>query len=153
MCANITDELICSGAQLNGTDGDLNALVAGAMKVGGSVYLDSISMTGSPRLGRSGWPARTSPATSLRRRAARQELRRHGPLAKGLRVGGQAFLARGVRHRRGGPAARRGHHRRLSCRAARLGRDQNGNALVADKMRVGGEVHLYEGSPPAGRSC
>ena len=29
MCANITDELICSGAQLNGTDSDLNALVAG----------------------------------------------------------------------------------------------------------------------------
>src|SRR2546430_1098631 len=37
MCANITDDLICSGAQLNGTDGDLNALVAGGMKGGGEV--------------------------------------------------------------------------------------------------------------------
>src|SRR5439155_17041347 len=40
MCANITDNLICSGAQLNGTDSDRNALVAGGMKVGAAVYLD-----------------------------------------------------------------------------------------------------------------
>jgi hypothetical protein len=42
MCADITGDLICSGAQLNGTDSDHNALVAGGIKVGGSVYLDQL---------------------------------------------------------------------------------------------------------------
>jgi hypothetical protein len=33
----------------------------------------------------------------------------------------------------------------LSCRKAHLGHDRDGNALVADRMKVGGEVHLHKG--------
>ena len=57
----------------------------------------------------------------------------------------------GVHRRRRGPAAWRGHHRQLNCRGAQLtGTDNDGDALAADRMKVGGDVFLDEGFTAAG---
>jgi hypothetical protein len=146
MSANITGELICSGAQLNGTDSDHNALVAGGMKVGGSVYLDPD--LGDPFTAAGAvWLARADIAGDLACDGARLGRNSDGIalLAEGMRVGGEVFLragftADGAVRLLGADIAGD-----LSGRAARLGPDDNGNALVADRMKVGGEVHLYKG--------
>jgi hypothetical protein len=151
MCADISDELICSGARLNGTDIDHNALVAGGMKVGGSVYLDRYL---DDRFTAAGavWLARADIGGDLACSGA-QLGRNHdgiGLLADGMRVGGEVFLregftADGTVRLLGADIAGD-----LSCRAAALGRDDDGKALVADRMKVGGEVHLYQGFTAAG---
>jgi uncharacterized protein YjbI with pentapeptide repeats len=142
MSANITGELTCSGAQLNGTDNDGNALVASGMKVAGSVSLDD-GFTAAGAV----WLARAGIGGDLACSGA-QLGRNHdgiGLLGEGMRVGGEVFLreeftADGSVRLLG--AAIAGD---LSCRAARLGRDDQGNALVADRIKVGGEVHLHHG--------
>lgn len=141
-CATITGELICSGAQLKGTDGHLNSLVAGGMSIRGSVLLDDgFTTTGAV------WLARSDIAGDLECGGAQLGSNGDGValLAEGVRVGGEAhlregFFADGAVRLLGADITGD-----LSCRAARLGADQNGNALVADRMRVGGEVHLYKG--------
>ena len=151
MCANITDNLICSGAQLNGTDSDRNALVAGGMKVGASVYLDQYL---DDRFTAAGaiWLARAEIGGDLACNGAQVGCNRDGIglLAEGVKVGGQAFLREGFAT--GGAVRLLGADITgdLSCRAARLGSDHDGNALVADRMRVGGEVHLYRGFAASG---
>ncbi len=151
MCANITDDLICSGAQLNGTDGDLNALVAGGMKVGASVYLDQYL---DDRFTAAGaiWLARAEIGGDLACNGAQLGSNRDGIglLAEGVKVGGQVFLREGFAT--GGAVRLLGADITgdLSCRGARLGSDHDGNALVADRMRVGGEVHLYRGFTAGG---
>src|SRR5215475_14970607 len=151
MYANISDELVCSGARLNGTDSDLNALVAGGIQVGGSVYLDQYL---DDRFTAAGavWLARADIGGDLACSGARLGSNRYGIglLAEGMKVGGQMFLREdfttdGAVRLLGANIAGD-----LSCRAARLGADQDGNALVADRMKVGGEVHLYKGFTAAG---
>ena len=75
-------------------------------------------------------------------------------IADGMKVGGDVFLDERVHRRRGGTADRRGHHRpaQLQRRPADRPR-QDGNALVADGMRVGGDVFLDEGFTAAGTYC
>jgi hypothetical protein len=151
MCASITDDLICSGAQLNGTDSDLNALVAGGMKVGASVYLDQYL---DDRFTAAGaiWLARAEIGGDLACSGARLGSNRDGIglLAEGLKVGGQAFLREGFATDGAVRLLGADITGDLSCRAARLGSDHDGNALVADRMRVGGEVHLYRGFTASG---
>ena len=140
--AKIADELICSGAQLNGIDGDLNSLVAGGMKVGGSVYLDDrFTTTGAV------WLARADIAGDLACGGAQLGSNRDGTalVAEGVRVGGEVHLREGFCADGAVRLLGADITGDLSCRAARLGRDLKGNALVADRMRVGGEVHLYIG--------
>jgi hypothetical protein len=141
-CADINGELICSGAELNGVDGDLNSLVAGGMTVGGSVLLDD-RFTAAGAV----WLARSDIAGDLECGGA--QLGRNGDyvalIAEGVRVGGdvhlrEGFFADGAVRLLGANITGD-----LSCRGARLHSDRNGNALVADRMRVGGEVHLYKG--------
>jgi hypothetical protein len=147
MCANISDELICSGAQLNGTDRDLNALVAGGIKVGGSVYLDPYLDDKPFTADGAVWLARADIGGDLACGGAQLGSNSDGIglLAEGVKVGGHVFLREGFKT--DGAVRLLGADIRgdLSCRAARLGRDRNGNALVADRMTVGGEVHLYKG--------
>src|SRR2546430_8917326 len=151
MCANITDDLICSGAQLNGTDSDLNALVAGGMKVGASVYLDQYL---DDRFTAAGaiWLARAEIGGDLACSGAQLGRNRDGVglLAEGVKVGGQVFLREGFAT--GGAVRLLGADITgdFSCRGARLGSDHDGNALVADRMRVGGEAHLYRGFTAGG---
>jgi hypothetical protein len=151
MCANITDELICSGARLNGTDGDHNALVAGGMKVGGSLCLDQYL---DDRFTAAGavWLARADIAGDLACNGA--QLGRNcdgiGLLAEGMKVGGEVFLREGFSADGAVRLLGADITGDLSCRAARLGRDDDGNALVADRMKVGGEVHLYKGFTAGG---
>ncbi len=146
MCANITDNLICSGAQLNGTDSDLNALVAGGMKVGSSVYLDQYL---DDRFTAAGaiWLARAEIGGDLACSGAQLGSNRDGTglLAEGVKIGGQVFLREGFATDGAVRLLGADITGDLSCRAAVLGNDHNGNALVADRMRVGGEVHLYRG--------
>ena len=151
MSANITDELICSGARLNGTDSHHNALVAGGMKVGGSVYLDRYLDDPFTAAG-AVWLARADIGGDLACDGA-QLGRNHdgiGLLADGMRVGGEVFFREGFTA--DGTVRLLGVDIAgdLSCRAAQLGRDDDGNALVADRMKVGGEVHLYQGFTAAG---
>ena len=151
MCASITDDLICSGAQLNGTDSDLNALVAGGMKVGASVYLDQYL---DDRFTAAGaiWLARAEIGGDLACSGAQLGSNRDGIglLAEGLKVDGQAFLREGFASDGAVRLLGADITGDLSCRDARLGRDHDGNALVADRMRVGGEVHLYRGFTASG---
>jgi hypothetical protein len=146
MCANITDELICSGAQLKGTDGSLNALVAGGIKVGASVYLDQFL---DERFTAAGavWLARADIGGDLACGGAQLGSNSDGIglLAEGVKVGGQVFLREGFTADGAVRLLGADITGDLSCRAARLGSDQNGNALVADRMKVRGEVHLYKG--------
>ena len=94
MGADITGDLICSGAQLNDTDSDRNALVAGGMKVGGSVYLDQLdgpfTATGAV------WLARADIASDLACSGAQLGKNRDGIglLADGIRVGVRCFSVR-----------------------------------------------------------
>jgi hypothetical protein len=151
MCASITDNLICSGAQLNGTDSDLNALVAGGMKVGASVYLDQYL---DDRFTAAGaiWLARAEIGGDLACSGAQLGSNSDGIglLAEGVRVGGQVFLREGFATDGAVRLLGADITGDLSCRAALLGSDHNGNALVADRMRVGGEVHLYRGFTAGG---
>ena len=151
MYANISDELVCSGARLNGTDSDLNALVAGGIQVGGSVYLDQYLDDPFTAAG-AVWLARADIGGDLACTGARLGSNRYGIalLAEGMKVGGQMFLREefttdGAVRLLGSDITGD-----LSCRAARLGADHDGNALVADRMRVGGEVHLYKGFTAGG---
>jgi hypothetical protein len=151
MCANITDNLICSGARLDGTDSDLNALVAGGMRVGASVYLDQYL---DDRFTAAGavWLARADIAGDLACTGARLGSNRDGVglLAEGIKVGGQVFLREGFATEGAVRLLGADITGDLSCRAALLGSDHNGNALVADRMRVGGEAHLYRGFTAGG---
>jgi hypothetical protein len=151
MCASITDNLICSGAQLNGTDSDLNALVAGGMKVGASVYLDQYL---DDRFTAAGaiWLARAEIGGDLACSGAQLGSNSDGIglLAEGVRVGGQVFLREGFATDGAVRLLGADITGDLSCRAALLGSDHNGNALAADRMRVGGEVHLYRGFTAGG---
>ena len=149
--AHINDDLICSGAHLNGTDSDLNALVAGGMKVRGSVYLDQYL---DDRFTAAGavWLARADIAGDLACNGAQLGSNRDGIglLAEGVKVGGQVFLREGFATDGAVRLLGADITGDLSCRAARLGSDHNGNALVADRMKVGGEVHLYKGFTAGG---
>ena len=147
MSAAITDELICSGAQLQGTDGFQNSLVAGGVKVGGSVYLDG-GFTAAGAV----WLARADIAGDLACGGALLGSNRDGIglLAEGMRVGGEVFLREGFTTDGAVRLLGADITGDLSCRAARLGRDHDGNALIADRIRVGGEVHLYKGFTAGG---
>ena len=107
--ADITGPLDCSGAQLTGIGNDGNALVADGMKVSGDVFLER-----GVHLLQSG-PAAASghyrPAQLPRRAADRHRQPRRCAGCRrdeGRRWG---VPPRGVHRYRGGPAARRGHHR------------------------------------------
>ena len=147
--ADITGPLVCSGAQLSGTDRELNALHAVGIKVSGGVYLESrFTTAGAVRL----LGADITGQLSFRDAQLTGTDRDGNALvADGLKVAGGVFLtgefiAAGAVRLPGaditGP---------LVCSGAQLsGTDREPNALHADWMKVGGGVFLDEGFTAAG---
>jgi hypothetical protein len=147
--ADIAGQLSCRGAQLTGHDDNGDALAADGMKAGRNVVLDmGFTAAGTVRL------VSADIAGSLSFIGARLD----GPdengyalSALGIRVGGNVFLIDGFTAAGAvdmGTAMITGF---LSCSGAQLaGHDQDGYALAALGIRVGGSVNLGEGFTAAG---
>ncbi len=140
LAADITGDLTCRGAQLDGTDGAGSALVADGMKVGGDVLLDlEFTAVGAVRLRLADITGQLScggaKLTGYDRfgyalvademKARGDVLLDHGFTAAGAVLLFSADITGG-----------------LSCRGARLGINGVGTALVADGMKVRGDVFL-----------
>jgi hypothetical protein len=141
--ANITGDLRLRGTRLCGKDGDGNALVADSVKVGGRAMLDEgFTADGCVRM----------PGADITGR-----LRFRRATLNGKDNHGSALLADGVKAR-GGVGF---NHARTTQGALRLvgaeiasdlrlsnaclhGKDGDGNALVADSVKVGGRAVLDE---------
>ena len=147
--AAITGKLNCRGAQLTGQNQSRNALVGDAMKVGAGVFLDGgFTAAGAVRL-----PG-ADITGQLNCRGA--ELTGHDQdgdalVADGIKVGGDVvldreFTAAGAVRLLGADITGQ-----LNCRGARLtGQNQDGKALDASGMKVGGDVFLEKGFTAAG---
>jgi hypothetical protein len=140
MHADITGQLNCQGAKLNGRDKEGNALQAEVMKVGGDVLLDKVSADGAVRL------AGADITGTLRCRGARLNGRdNHGRAlyARGIRVGGDVYLdeeftADGAVRLAGADITGS-----LRCNGAKLaGNVEDRYALYARGINVGGDVFL-----------
>jgi hypothetical protein len=139
--ADITGRLTCRGAKLTSLDKDGNALVGDGMKVGGGVFLDqeftaagAISLRGAHITGR--LACRGAKLTGPNKEG-------NALVGDGMKVGGGVFLDRGFTA--DGTIRLRGADitGRLAIRGAKLtGLDKDGNALVGDGMKVGGDVFL-----------
>ena len=148
--ADITGNLSCSGARLDGANDDGNALVADGLKVGGSVFLnEGFTAAGVIRL------VRANVAINLD--CSNAQLKREGNalVANGLKVGGDVLLnqASGQKFTAAGAVSLVGADitGNLECSSARLdGANDDGNALVADGLKVGGDVFLNAGFTAAG---
>ena len=142
--AHITGQLNCRGARLTGADTDGNALIAEAVKVGGHVLLDQgFTTAGAVRL----LGADITGQLSCRgARLTGADTDGNALVADQVKVGGSVFLDEGFTT----DGAVRLHGAditgQLSCRGARLtGADTDGNALIADQVKVGGDVFLDQG--------
>ena len=130
-------------------DSDGDALSADGMKVGGDVFLDKgFTAAGAVRL------AGADITGQLNCRGAQLTGRDNDGnalAADGMKVGGECVPRRRVHRGGGGPAGRRGHHRPAQLPRRPADRhDNDGNALVADGMKVGGDVFLDGGFTAAG---
>ena len=146
--ANITGQLNCRGAQLNGRNNDGNALAADGIRVGGGVFLDEgFTAAGTVRLlgadiagelncGGAQLNGRNNDGNALaadRIRAGTMVLRRMCTKAGAIRLSGAVITGQ------------------LNCGGAQLnGRNNDGNALAADGIRVGGGIYLHEGFTAGG---
>ena len=137
--ADITGQLGCRGAQLTGTDGEGNALFADGLKVSGDVFLiEGFTAAGAVRL-----PGADITGQLSCDGAQLTGTDRYALLADGVKVGGDVFLnneftAAGAVRLPGADITGQ-----LGCRGAQLtGTDDDGRALVADGMKVCGDVFL-----------
>ena len=147
--ADITGYLSCTGAQLTGTDNSGNALFADGMKVGGDVYFDRKFTAAGPV-----WLRGADIKGQLSCRGAKLTGRNEYDYAlfgETMKVGGDVFLDQGFTA--AGPLSLHGADIKgeLRCRGAELtGRNQDGNALFGDGMKVGEDVLLDQGFTAAG---
>jgi hypothetical protein len=139
--ADITGPLDCSGARLTGIDNDGDALVADWMKVGGGVFLrGGFSAAGAVRL-----PGAyiTGPLNCSGAQLTGTGNDGDALVADWMKVSGGVFLSEGCTV--AGAVRLRGAYITgpLDCSGARLtGTGNDGNALVADGMKVSGDVFL-----------
>jgi hypothetical protein len=147
--ANITGQLSCRGAQLNGKDEEDNALIADSMKVGGRVIIDDgFTAAGTVRL-----PGANITGRLRCRHAELNGKDKHGRalLADEMTAGGGVALVgvcttRGAIHMAGADIKAD-----LRCNRVRLeGVDGDGNALVANSVKVGSGVTIYDVFTAAG---
>ena len=139
--AHIKGDLHCRELRLRGGDKDDNALLADSAKVGGSVIMNDVTVeAGAIRLPGANITGRLrcGPVTLDGRDKRGRTL-----LADGMTVGGGAWF-RGIRTTRGGIrmicADIRGD---LEYEGVRLeGTDDEGRSLVADRIKVSGDVYL-----------
>ena len=147
--ADIAGSLSCSGAQLTGHDEARYALSASGIKVSGDVFLGqgftaagtvdlgSADIAGSLRCGRAGLKSSDRNVYALS--AALMKVGEDVLLGKGFTAAGAIEL---------GSADIAGS---LSCSGAQLtGRDEDGEALSASGIKVGGDVFLDEVHTAAG---
>jgi hypothetical protein len=139
--ADIASDLNCRDAQLTGQDGERYALQAEAMKVGGHVLLDGdFAAAGAVRL------SEADIAGQLNCRGARLD---GGDdevialLAVGVKVGGSVLMERSSTSAGAVRLSGADIGGDLICRGAHLtGQDLAGNALIANGVKVGGDVYL-----------
>jgi len=151
--ADITGELNMSGARLNGANTDGNALDAEGIKVGGDVYLGSagdkrtFAAKGAIRLFGADITGQLN-MSGARLNGANTD--GNALDAEGIKVGGGVFL-QSLPSGDKGTFAAKGAIRllgaditgQLCMRGARLnGADNDGDAVVADWIKVGGAVFL-----------
>jgi hypothetical protein len=147
--ADITGQLICRGAQLTSADSNGYALRAEGMKVGEDVFLDlgftaagavwllGADITGQLNCGGAQLTGKDSDGTAL--------------FAEAMKVGGAVFLDRGFTAAGTVRLSGADIGSQLNCTGAQLaGKDREGNALVAEAMKVGGAVFLDGVSTEAG---
>ena len=147
--ANIAGRLSCHGAQLNGKDKQGNTLYADSITVGGRVIIDGgFTAAGTVRL--------VGANIARRLRCHDAELNgkdKHGCalLADEITVAGSMTLI-GIRTTHGAVhMASANITRDLLFENVYLnGTDKDENALVADSMKVGGDVKMYSGFIAAG---
>ena len=142
--ADITGELNCRGAKITGTDTDGNALVANWVEVGGRVLLDEeFTAAGAIRL------IGADITGELNCRGAKitgTDINNNALVADRVKVGGAVFLdgeftAAGAVRLVG--AVITGY---LTCSGAKItGTDTDGDALVADRVKVGDSLLLDDG--------
>ena len=147
--ADIAGQLNCSGAQLTGTDNDGRALVADGMKVGGGVFLArGFTATGAVAL-------RSAEITSVLTCRGAQltgtDTDGNALFAEAIKVGGGVFLAGGFTAKGAVRLTFADITGQLNCSGAQLtGTGSHGSALVANGMKVGGDVFLDRGFTAAG---
>ena len=147
--ADITGQLNCTGAQLTGTDGDGNALVAYGIKVGGGVFLGvgftaagAVRLTGADITGQLGCGGAQLTGADGDGNAL---------VADGMKVSSGVFLDDGFTAAGAVRLTGADITGQLGCRGAQLtGTDSDGNALVAEGMKVSGGVFLDDGFTAAG---
>jgi hypothetical protein len=145
--ADVAGSLDCGGAKITGTDTD--ALVANRVKVGGAIFLnDGFVADGAVRL------LSADIAGSLYCGGAKitgTDANHNALVADAVKVGGRVFLSAGFT----ADGAVRLHSAdiglQLDCSGAKITRtDKRGNGLVADGVKVGGDVFLRDGFTSAG---
>ncbi len=146
--AVIGGQLSCRGAQLTGHDNDGNALRADQMKARGSVLLDKgFAAVGAVRLDH----ADIGDLLSCSGAQLTGHTDGYAVFADGMRTGGHVLLGRAFVSAGAVWLAGAIIGGQLSCRGAQLtGTDGDGNALLADRLKVGGDVFLDEGFTAAG---
>ena len=139
--ADITGQLSCRGAQLNGTDGDGNALVADWLKASEGVFLDGgFTAVGAVRLLGADITGHLefNSARLLGHDGDGNALVANGMTADTDVFFEEGFTAVGTIRMIGADITGA-----LACRGAQLsGRDSAGNALVGDQLKVGRGVFL-----------
>jgi predicted acyltransferase (DUF342 family) len=142
--ADITGQLNFGGAKITGTDTDNNALVADGVKVGGDVVLDdkftadgAIRLPGADITGQLNFHGATISGTDTNNNAL---------VADGVKVGDDVFLKDGFTAAGAIRLPGADITGQLNFRGAKItGTDTDTDALVADGVKVGGDVFLDDG--------
>jgi hypothetical protein len=151
--ANITGQLNCGGITLTNPDDHGNSLIADRIKVSGGVFLSGFESAGAVRLAAANIAGQLNFGEFNRRQARLNgfDHEHRSLVGDGMKVGGDVLLepdfeAAGVISLRYADIGRQ-----LSCRGARLeGIDGKGCSMVADGMKVGGDVFLAQEFMSAG---
>jgi len=147
--ADITGQLVCAGAQLNGWDAEGVALDADRMKVGGGVvFAQGFTAAGAVRLGAADITGQLVCTGAQLNGKDRNGYALH---AEGIKLSGnvsldQGFTAAGAVRMAGADITGQ-----LNCAGAQLnGHDKDGIALHVVGMKCGGDVLLIQGFTAAG---
>jgi predicted acyltransferase (DUF342 family) len=147
--ANVAGNLECDGAMLNGADGNGNALVADTLTVGHDAFLGN-GFTAAGAISLLG----ANVAGNLECDGAKLngvDGNGNALVADGMTVGHDAFLGNGFTAAGGISLLGADIVGNLECGGAKLAAvSERGNALSADNMKVGGDLHLREGFTAAG---